>query len=686
MKSAMKNTFLSLKTFLNHSFFDEQHRLLLWLPVFLSCGILIYFALPFEPQIMLSFSSCAITLFLSYAFRKNFHLMIFFISLFAITLGFLSSHMRTQTTKTPFLISPQEKVLIKGRVINVESMDQKTRITLDQLITTPHHNLEKVRLSLPQNISLKPGDKIQTGATLMRPNGPLLKDAYDFKRQAFYNQLSAVGYSKEFPNYLGYDDSFSLSLKIASWRHNLSNTIWDNMNDSSKGIGAALITGDRSKISKELSQAFIDSGLTHILSISGLHLSLVAGIIFTFVRRGLTFFPFIALNYPIKKIAAITALLSVTFYTLISGSDIPVVRSLFMTSLFMIAILIDRIALGIRSVFLAAFFMLLFMPEIIFSPSFQLSFAAVLGLVAFFEKNPHLDAQEYTHHHWSYKIARYFFAIFMTTMIATLITIPYTIYLFNRFTIYAVFSNMVAIPLTGILIMPAAISVVFFLPFKDIFLLKYLLKASLSVYQWSIEQLIIIANVVSKWPGASVSFSSMSLWVLFLMTLGILWLCIWQKRWRYLGILPISIGCLGLFLSAPPDLIVDQSGRYIGLIDKKTLWVNRKINSFMENVWQQKTITNETKIMDFKNPPLGFSCKHGVCQKDGIIINFSKKQTPCVSNALIITLKTKQTCSDPSITIIHSEYLRQHSSLVIWKEKKGYRIESSSLKTNRPWQ
>ena len=147
-------------------------------------------------------------------------------------------------------------------------------------------------------------------------------------------------------------------------------------------IASALITGKRDAISTPVNDAMYISGIGHVLSISGYHMAVVAGMIFFALRALFALMPAFANRYPIKKWAALAALGAAAFYLLLSGAEVATQRSFIMIAIVLIGVMVDRPTLTLRTLTVAAFGVLLLAPEAVVHPSFQMSFAATLALVA----------------------------------------------------------------------------------------------------------------------------------------------------------------------------------------------------------------------------------------------------------------------------------------------------------------
>ena len=264
-------------------------------------------------------------------------------------------------------------------------------------------------------------------------------------------------------------------------------------------IAAALITGARGGISEETNQAMRDSGLFHVLSISGLHMAIMAGTVFWLLRTLLASVPALALRFAIKKWAAAGALATASFYLALSGAAVPTVRAFLMMSIMLVAVTLDRPAITMRNVALAALLILVVAPESLFDPSFEMSFAAVIALVALYEwlsgrARPSLGDISPV---WRglRKVWVLFAGAALTTLAASIAIAPFAVYHFHRMTHYGLLANLLAAPLVSLLIMPMALISLILMPFG----LEALPLAAMGV---GIEAMVAIGEWVARLPGA----------------------------------------------------------------------------------------------------------------------------------------------------------------------------------------
>jgi competence protein ComEC len=547
----------------------ERSRWVLWLPVALGTGIALYFGLPFEPSgpfvlllvlVVMAVSALAVltrTVFL----RACLALAI------AVALGFLAAKLREELVAAPVLSARIGPTVLDGRVAYAEPHGKSIRVLLDDV-----KSREIAASALPYRIrisfragagALVPGERIYAMAVLMPPPGPAAPGAYDFGRAAFFDRIGAVGYAYGKPRLIGKPPPpglfAPLALAIAHLRWHMTMRLHEVLPGSEGSIASALITGERGGISESDEQALRDAGLAHVLAIAGLHMALVGLGLFWVVRAFLALIPVLALTYPIKKWAAAAALGGAFFYLVVSGAAAPTIRAFTMLAMMLIAILVDRPALSMRSVALAATILLVFEPESLVEPGFQMSFAAVVGLIAVAEWEQARATQRIPWGPaWLGSVRRYMRGIATTSFVGSVATVPYAIYHFDRATHYAVLGNLLAMPIMGFVVMPSAAVAVLAMPFG-------LDAWPLRAMGFGIETMLAVGRWVSQLPGAVTVMPAWPVSALVLISLGGLWCALWRRRWRWLGLAPAALGVL-IALNAPvPDILIGRDGRTIAV-------------------------------------------------------------------------------------------------------------------------
>jgi competence protein ComEC len=427
---------------------------------------------------------------------------------------------------------------------------------------------------------LIPGDWIRVRAVLAPPPPPALPGAFDFQRHAYFQKLGATGFAVGPAEVIARadHDEGSFLLGLERLRQSITERVRETIGGDAGAVAAALITGDRAAISKELNDAMRDSGLAHLLSISGLHISLVAGILFVTVRGILALVPPLALRFPIKKWAAVAALPGAVAYGLLAGATAPTQRSVLMFALVIVAILVDRRAISMRAVAWAAFAILLVQPESLTGASFQMSFAAVVALIAGWEilsERRQADQPGW----WRRGVFKYLGGVALTSLLAGAATAPFALYHFNRFAAYGLIANMIAVPLTAVWVMPCAVAAALLMPFG-------LEAVALVPMGWGVTAVNEVARAVAAWPGATALLPTMPSWGLAFITFGGLWLCLWRRRWRLFGAGAIAAGLASVLFARPPDILVDGGGLFaVRGEDGRLAFSSTRSGRFLREVW-----------------------------------------------------------------------------------------------------
>ena len=547
---------------------NERERWPLWLPVALGTGIGIYFALPVEPPLRWAALAAALGLaaMVGAARMRRAVWRVVLSAIAAMSLGFAVAKLRTELVAAPVLSHQIGPMAIEGRVEQAELRGKGIRFVLGDIRAkrfTAASRPARVRISVRAATPLPtPGTWVHVTAVLMPPPAPAAPGAYDFGRAAYYLRLGAVGYSYGRPKPIAplaapsWRDRYGLF--VAHLRARITARIHAVLPGSTGGIASALITGDRAAISDDDEQALRDAGLAHVLAIAGLHMALVGGGLFWVLRALLAAFPAIASRYPIKKWAAAAALLAAGFYLMISGASSASTRAFVMLAMMLFAVLVDRPALSMRSLALAATIILILGPESLMEPGFQMSFAAVVGLIAVAEWEQARARAELQSRRRFAAARRYLRGIAVTSLVGSIATVPYAIYHFDRATHYAVLGNLLAMPVMGFVAMPAAALAVFLMPLG-------LDEWPLRVLGFGIEIMLAMGRWVSSLPGAVSVMPAWPAGALVLVSFGGLWLGLWRGSWRWFGLAPMLFGVALAYSTRQPDLLIARDGLTVAL-------------------------------------------------------------------------------------------------------------------------
>ena len=457
----------------------DRGRGFLWLPVALSIGIVIYYALPAEPSLI---ALAALVVAASLAVRQRRYAVTGFrvtVLLLATALGLFAAKARTDWVSAPVL-SHDMTAVVAGWVADSEEnpgAGRRVYLRVASIAGVAPNALPRIaRITIRAHAAadFAVGDAIRVTASIGPPEGPIMPGGYDFAFVPYYEGIGASGFAfgnaKPAPDIGQAPLGIRLREPIARLRELLRNRIEQALPGDYGHIAAALIMGDQRGIAEATQNAMRASGLGHILSISGLHLALIAGAVFWIVRALLAFFPRLALNYPIKKWAAAAALGVATMYLGISGAEVATVRSWIMLAVMLGAVLIDRRALTLRNVALAALIILVISPDSLLSISFQMSFGATVALISANEawvrhRRARLALVDAGERNWMSRAREVAGAMFVTAVIAGVATAPFGVFYFQRIAPLTVLANMATEPAVAFIVMPMALVAVLLMPF-----------------------------------------------------------------------------------------------------------------------------------------------------------------------------------------------------------------------------
>ena len=549
---------------LRRSFAAEADRHFLWTPVFMALGIGAYFSLPFEPQSWSALAALGVSGLLLWQARRRPMIALCAAALFAAAAGFAAAVWRAERVAAPVLERAQSGTLA-GRVISVERTETGALVAIiapRSFAGLPGDKLPaKVRLNIRIRAAvLRPGAVVELRARLMPPPEPVSPYGFDFARQAWFQGLGAVGFAYSSPVELA--APAGADRLLTTLRMKIGDRMRSVIGGTSGAVAAALVTGERAGIPDDVSENLRSAGIYHVLAISGLHMVLFAGSLFWALRACLALVPGLALRYPIKKWAAAAAIAGATFYLAISGGAIATQRAWLMIVLMLAAVMLDRPALSMRNVALAAILVLLWSPESLIGAGFQMSFAAVTALIAFYESDAvrrwTSAPRGYGIAEWPRLTATYALGIALTSIVAGAATGAIAAYHFNRIAIYGLAGNMAAMPVVGLVVMPMALLALLLMPFG-------LDAAPLWFMGWGVETMLGVAEEVAGWGGADRMVRAAPLHALLLVTFGGLWMALWRERWRLAGALPIVLG-LALWNGAPrADVLIDRDASLLAV-------------------------------------------------------------------------------------------------------------------------
>ncbi|WP_200341463.1 ComEC/Rec2 family competence protein [Rhodovibrio sodomensis] len=675
----------------------ERARWALWLPVGFGTGIAVYFALPTEPPGWIGLVVVGFAALYALQARGRTWVMLGALALGAVGAGFGAAQLRTHLVAAPILHAEHGPARVHATVLEVEPRETGHRLRLGNPQVArldPADTPAVVRVTVSAGApDVLPGDRVRLLAVLSPPPEPAAPGAYDFARRAYFERLGAVGFALGRVERLARAPGAGPNAWDLWWaerRQTIASHVRAAVPGRSGTVAAALMTGERGAIPDAVLQAMRDSGLAHLLAISGLHVGLIAGLVFFAVRAAIALVPPLAVRVQAKKWAALAAAIAGFCYLWLVGATVPTQRAFLMLALVLLAVALDRSALSMRLVAWAAFVVLLLHPESLTGASFQMSFAAAMGLVATYEVVRTRSFGRTSALGLPARIALYAGGVALTSVIAILATGPFAVFHFNRLALYGLAANLVAVPLTAFWIMPAALIAFTLMPLG-------LDGPVLSIMGWGVAGMLATAETVAGWPGSVVVLPSPSLPALALMVAGGLWLCLWRTRWRLWGLAAVAAGCLSVPLTARPDLLVTGDARLIGVrAADGDLWVStQRRERFSRDVWQRRLGTQQVHTW----PPWGLadgaalSCDPLAClfRKHGLTVALVRDgralAEDCrMADVVVAVLPVRRTrCARPAVVIDRFDLWRDGAH-TIYLARDGPRVDSvRAHRGRRPW-
>jgi competence protein ComEC len=678
----------------------ERGRWMLWLPVALGLGIAIYFELPVEPALWVGPALAAGALFISVFAPRGSFARALAIGGVAASSGLGLVAWRTASLAAPTLTRPLFSLNVEGRVADIQRLPEGVRVVLEAVrlrgngVPPPEMMPAKVRVTLNRGAPpLQIGDRLLVLANLSPPAGPAAPGAFDFQRVAWYQQLGAVGYALAPATVIerGRPDGFVR--RIDSLRAELAARILHVLPGPAGGVVASLLVGEQTAVDKDVAQAMRDSGLAHILSISGLHIVFVVGLVMGLVRYGIALVPPLALRIDAKKVAAVLALMAALFYTALAGAPVPAQRACAMAAFALLAILLDRTALSLRLVAWSAVIVLVIAPESLTGASFQMSFAAVVALIAGWEsaapwrRRLH-ERAEISRHRWLWRLGAALGASLLTTLIASVATGAFAAYHFNRLSLLGVVANLLGVPLTGFWIMPWGLLAMLLMPFG-------LEAVALVPMGWGVDVLNAIAFRVAAWPEAAMLVPSLPGASLWLLTAGGLWLCLWRRRWRYAG---LPVAAIGLMLGPPPapDLLMSEDGRVLGLRDERGVVhvASARLDRYVTDSWARRQGQDGARrwTVSADEQAAGLGCSTGLCRwrkgpwRVALVSDEKRLAEACGSADIVLsTVDAQARCRGPRLVIDRRDAWKDGAH-ALWLDDLGVRRETANARRgDRPW-
>lgn len=438
--------------------------------------------------------------------------------------------------------------------------------------------IRRARVFAGDGPHLAPGDVVRGRVRFYPVPGPVLPGGFDGQFHGYFEGIGAYANAIGPLEIVTTGDAAAPARIIDGIRAAIAARIDATLAQPAAGIARALITGDQSAVDDGARDVMAVAGLAHVLSVSGLHLTIVAGGVFAALRLAFALSERIARRVPVKRLAAVGGIVAALLYFAISGGNVAALRATVMILLVLGAVIFGRRALTMRNVALAALVVLLSDPASVFRPSFQLSFAAVVALIGAWElaRRDRREDRSLPAH-----VALYFGGLAATSLVAGAATLLFSAYHFQQTSPLGVIGNLVSLPLVGFVSMPAAVFAVLAMPFG-------FEGPFLSALGWSIERMLDIARLVGEWSAGIDASPLLSPMALAIGLVALAWFAFFRDRWRLLGP-ALALPAVLLFgLDRPPDVLVADTTQAVAVRTADGLrLVTGRSGSFATDVWAE---------------------------------------------------------------------------------------------------
>lgn len=534
----------------------EREQLVLWVPVMLAGGIAAWFLLPDAPRWLALICAGAAIGVAGFAWPGHGRApRVIGVAALVLAIGCVLIWWRAERVAAPVLTRPAI-VRFEAEVERVEALPARDLV---RLVLVPRRRADlppRVRVNLAEADApsgMAAGATIRLRARLVPPPPSAVPGAYDFARVAWFAELGATGKGHAPIELVRPGKAPGTDL-----RARLSAHIQSRIAGSAGGIASALATGDRGAISDEDAEAMQRSGLAHLLSVSGLHVTAVTAAAMLLVLRLLALSPTLALRWRLPLVAAGAGALAAIGYTLLTGAEVPTVRSCIAALLVLLALSLGREAITLRLVAAGAVIVLLLWPEAAAGPSFQLSFAAVTAIVALHESPRVRGWFVRREESLGRRLSRGVASLLLTGMAVELALMPIALFHFHHAGIYGALANIIAIPLTTFVIMPLEAAALVLDAIAAGAPLWWLAERALGALLW-------LAHAAANAPGAVAALPAMPLGAFAATLVGGLWIALWRTRIRWAGAIPLVAGLGWALLTPSPDLLVTGDGRHLAI-------------------------------------------------------------------------------------------------------------------------
>jgi competence protein ComEC len=514
--------------------------------------------------------------------------------------------------------------------------------------------------------TVQPGDTIATYALLFPPDRPAYPGGFAPDRQDFFTDIGADGIALGHVQVTSPAQRSRWGLVLAALRAHIAATILGTLPVATGSVAVTLLTGDEQAIPPAERQNFIAAGLAHILAVAGLHVGIIMGLAFGAVRWALTRHEGTALRLPAKSLAAVAALAAGAAYAALTGAHLPILRSLAMACLVTLGVLLGRRAISLRGLALAAMAIMLITPEAVVTAGFQMSFSAVLTLIAGYAALP--TGWRHGQEGWR-RVPAHLGALAFTSLLAGGASMPFAAYQFLQIQPYWIPANLIAVPLTALYVLPLGLLALALMPLGLAWL-------ALVPMGWGLAVIVWLTGQIAAWPAAMLRVAPMPPAAPLLVAAGLIWLCIWRSRARLAGLGLLAAGIILGLSARPPDVLLSADARLLAIRDGARVWLvaapraSAYTAAQWQNVWPRL-------------PLIPASCGSDECAIGPIWL---VQKPPAVCPTAAILVSTAPVVSACPAAVLDRNAAFENGAIAAWLTPHGARHKTDrETEGERPW-
>lgn len=694
----------------------ERGRLVLWFPVFMAAGVLLYYQLRFEPSAWIGakFAVGGFASALALPHRRVLRGIGFALG-FAAS-GFASAQYATARLPAIEADLPSKAVLASGTVHSVETLSYARRITLSGVTLRPEQRVSaarsgrhdepvqaqdqapelrvtrmvRIRLQTGDDGAIETGDTIRVRAMARPPLPPALPGGWDTQRDAFFAGLGASGYALGRVEVVTHGAPYGLASRVQRLRETIAARILAVVPGAPGEVSVTLLTGGSRGIPEADHAAFRASGLAHLLAVAGLHIGIVMAIALGAARTALALSERASLFWPAKKLAVVFALGAGGLYMVLTGAHVPIVRSFAMACLATLAIVAGRQPVSLRGLGLAGIVLMLIAPNEVPGVSFQMSFSAVLALISGYETlRPWL--RRLYGKSLAKRLLSYATALALTSTLAGTASLPYGAWHFGHVQIYYILSNIVAVPVTALWVMPAGMIALLLMPFG-------LERVALVPMGWGCGLLIDIARFTAALPAATMAVPHLPAWGLIVLSIGIAWLGLWRSWIRLLGMAAIAVGIVSAAFDRPPDILLSADAGLIGFRAEHGVFLQqtRSGSEFTRDAWFTRWDVSAAEPLPNEGTVAAgaLSCERDTClfrPREGVrpalLVRGPARPAGCATVSVVVSAEpARAVCAWPSPRPVDRFTVWKDGAVAIWLGPQGAQVLTDREdRGERPW-